>query len=762
MSTLTRQIELPDTVRQVLQRARQGVRIYVWLDGLARLVILLGAVFWVGLLLDWLFEPSPAVRRVALVAVAVAGVVMLYRLVFRRVFVSLPDASLAMLLERRFAQLNEHLLTTVHLASPGADLSGYHPELVSRTQAAAQEAIRGIHPKDLFHRGPLVRAIVVAAALVVSIVAFSVLSGETFAFWMSRIRLSPELWPRRVHLEVVGFPADAAGQRIHKLAQDDDFELLVHASTHDFVAPDEVEIRFRLADGRRGRDTMIRVGQAVPGKDDFQLFRYQFKHVAASMSFDVLGGDDRVRNLQLQVVDRPELFAMEIECVYPPYLGRPPARLPVTGGMRIPEGTQVTLHASSTKPLTNVRIHTSRDAEDAELKQSDQPRDELSWSYGVLSADEVLQVHVTDVDGVANRDPYRVSLSVVPDELPQIAVRLDGIGTAVTPEAVIPLAGKITDDYGLDRVWFEYQVDGGPVEQRPFARQPDGTQSVSHLDSFDTRALNEQTGQRILRLRPGQKLFLSVKAADRYDLADVPRAGSSQQFGLEVVTVAQLLALLEHRELSLRQRYEAIYEKMTDTRNLLGRVDFNAAPEAADTDSSAAAEDVSAAAPADGSDRDSAARRALARRQLRIAGSLQNVDQAANEILGIAESFDDMVNQLNNNRIDNPDLEGRLHDRIAEPLHRIGKIRMPQWEAQLQLVQQHVEDPAAAAPALAASIATADQILVEMHQVLDSMLELENYNEVLSLLREIISDQEQINQKTKERQKERLENLLEK
>ena len=73
----------------------------------------------------------------------------------------------------------------------------------------------------------------------------------------------------------------------------------------------------------------------------------------------------------------------------------------------------------------------------------------------------MLLVSVTDTDGVASREPYRVSLSVVRDEVPQVAVRLAGIGTAITPDAVLPLVGKITDDYGLDRAWFEYQVDGG-------------------------------------------------------------------------------------------------------------------------------------------------------------------------------------------------------------------------------------------------------------------------------------------------------------
>ena len=103
-----------------------------------------------------------------------------------------------------------------------------------------------------------------------------------FGFWLERLALSDEPWPRRVHLEVVGFPPDASGRRTHKLAHDDDFELLVHASTTRLRRPDEVEIRFRLADGRRGRDTMIRVGEAVAGRDEFQAFRYEFNDVTAT------------------------------------------------------------------------------------------------------------------------------------------------------------------------------------------------------------------------------------------------------------------------------------------------------------------------------------------------------------------------------------------------------------------------------------------------------------------------------------------------
>jgi hypothetical protein len=85
---------------------------------------------------------------------------------------------------------------------------------------------------------------------------------------------------------------------------------------------------------------------------------------------------------------------------------------------------------------------------------------------------------------------------------------------------------------------------------------------------------------------------------------------------------------------------------------------------------------------------------------------------------------------------------------------------MPELAAQLKLVEEHLQD-AGVQPELAKCIATADQILVEMKAVLDRMLELETYNEVVALLRGIISDQEEINRRTKDRQKVRIRSLFE-
>ena len=237
---------------------------------------------------------------------------------------------------------------------------------------------------------------------------------------------------------------------------------------------------------------MIRVGEAVPGRDDFQLFRYEFNDVTADMTLDVVGGDDRVDDLHLQIVDRPELVGMEVECVYPEYLGRPSRRLPITGGMRIPEGTQA--HAPRRRHQTAHR--SSRPQFERAASRSHWPTrrsrsGKIRWDYGTLAADDVLTIHVTDSDGVACREPYRVSLSVIPDELPQVAVRLAGIGTAITPDAILPLVGKVSDDYGLDRIWCEL----------PGGRRP-GSRAAARSPA--RRAARPDRARRLRHPRPGR------------------------------------------------------------------------------------------------------------------------------------------------------------------------------------------------------------------------------------------------------------------
>jgi len=201
--------------------------------------------------------------------------------------------------------------------------------------------------------------------------------------------------------------------------------------------------------------------------------------------------------------------------------------------------------------------------------------------------------------------------------------------------------------------------------------------------------------------------------------------------------------------------------KGADTRNLLSRVGSDEAPAIPATpESQPPGKKKDAAASTAQDTAASSAERMLSRTRLRVAGSLQNVVQSTDEVAGVAEAFDDLGLELSNNRIDNADLKSRLGEQIARPLHQIARDRMPKLSEQLKLVEEHVADPAAMGPELKKSIALADQILVEMQQVLNKMIELQTYNEVVTLLRDIINDQNQIHDRTEQRKKQLMENLF--
>src|SRR6187455_2701437 len=123
--------ELTPAIRSMLAAVRSRIRAYVWIEGLAMLVALVGLAFWLGMAWDWMFEPSPASRRIALIAVGCLALYVVYRYLLRRVFVPISYTSAAVLLERRFPKLQDHLLTAVDVAAAPDRAAGYNSQLLS-------------------------------------------------------------------------------------------------------------------------------------------------------------------------------------------------------------------------------------------------------------------------------------------------------------------------------------------------------------------------------------------------------------------------------------------------------------------------------------------------------------------------------------------------------------------------------------------------------------------------------------------------------
>ena len=130
----------------------------------------------------------------------------------------------------------------------------------------------------------------------------------------------------------------------------------------------------------------------------------------------------------------------------------------------------------------------------------------------------------------------------------------------------------------------------------------------------------------------------------------------------------------------------------------------------------------------------------------------ESASRAAGETGEIARDFLAIRGELDNNRMLTAELEGRLVGQIASPLAAIAADDLPGLATAVR---------SAAATDRAAIIARADVVLARMRTVLDKMMELESYNEVIELLRGVIRTQEEIRSETLRRQRQRAKEALE-
>lgn len=733
---------LEPAIRSLLARLRRKIRAYIWVDGLAQLTILAGAAFWFSLALDWLVEPPVPLRIAVVLGVVVALVVVAYRALISRLLVRLEDRSMALLLERQFGQFRDSLLTSVELAERPDRAAEFNAEMLARAHRDALKEVSRVDLAEVFNRRPLVRKVSLALVLAASVLVFLVASPAAAGVWARRsLLMSSELWPRWTHLSVAGF----GDSRRVKIARGSDWDLVVNADAAlDREVPEIVEVRYSTSEGAGGRENMRREGIVPQGKGQLQPYAYEFKSVLAPLEFYVSGGDDREGPFYLDVVDSPTISGMQLRCEYPQYTGRASRDLAVAGLMQIPLGTKVTILATSNKPLVSVQIDDVASDGTAETHRLDiaaeagQPQDKFEFNLGQLDGDKTLLFTLRDHDGIASREAVRLALAAVPDEAPRVNVLLKGIGTAITPEARLPAVGKVEDDYGVARAWFEFNVDEQPAQQRPLEIAGAGAEAIELSGVMEVADLG---------LKPKQRLHWMVQAADNCALGENPNVGASQKYALDIVAPDQLRSMLEARELILRRQFETIIQELTDTRDLLAGIELKP-----DAEPASKPED---AAPA----REAATSRLSP--AVQVERVVQNSDRSKDEVVNLATAFDDIREELANNRIDTPELTERLEAGIARPLRAVGETRYPPLQEKLKQLGGELASPDAAVKSQAEAVAQMDAILLEMQGILDRMLELETFNEALDMLRKIIETQEEVNEETKQQQKKSLRSLIE-
>ncbi len=708
------------TLREALARLRQQTRRWIWIESLGLLILWVAAAFWVSLLVDRMLEPPWQVRIAMLVAAgAIVGWLVATKLV-GRLAVPLDDTQLALLVERSHPQFRDSLSTAVELSrGPRDDVSD---ALLARTAAVAVSRLDAVDPAAIFRRRSLSGLAAASTLAVASLVGLVIGQPQAATLWARRmVWLADEPWPRRVSLEADGF---VNGVRV--VARGTDVEVLVRASSRDLI-PAVVDLRSRAVGPQARSWRTDRMGTRGAKTADGQAFGHVIKGVSESLDLEVRGGDARLRPLRLEVVDAPGLESLSIVTTLPEYLGggsRPAATARV---VPVPRGSAVDITCTATAPLKAAQLAVVEEGTETVVSElaigtgEPFPRSIAARLESVMS-DRTVVVRLTDSHGLTNRDPITFVISAVPDEPPQVSLKLRGISTSVTPTARIPWVGTIADDHGLTAATVSLSAAGPAAEAGDSPRQTEQTiervrpgMAVAEFptDAPETLLLGP------LALSVGSRLTITVVATDGCGLEGGPQRGQGDTWTLDVVTPESLQAMLEAREVILRRRFESVIADCSQARDRL-----------------AAAEPLG----------DEMA--------VAVARVGESIGRAAGETAEIALAFRDIRLELDNNGLLTPEVDVRLISQIADPLAGLAdKELLP-----LATACRGVSDPPSARDGL---VRQADDVLARMRALLAMMMELESFNEVIERLRGVIRTQEEIRVDTLEQQKKRAREALE-
>ena len=527
---------LPPEARSILDQLRSRIRLYVFWEGLELVVAVLGLLFWATFAFDWVYFhlshlELPRWFRAAVLLSGVALVAMgAFSWIGLRMFRGFRTKALAMVLERRFPELDDRLVTAVEAAEGLSQTdSPVTAAMLQKTLTDVAKVTKSLDLGSVFDGQPLRRASMIAVGLVVSVLGLMVVDSAAMERWIAGyVRLQDGYWARETELvvKVVVQPGDQLREFVDNRYR--------HPKGGDLVISIEVPAgktrpeRIRL-DNRMGRGlTQIWL---TPSSDN--VFRHTFVGLIEDARLWVSGGDFSHPNPYLvEVVSPPEVTRVTLHSLYPEYTGL--NQRGANGAERTPnelKGSQISLpmltdfvmEIAANKPLRQARLEGDAGTDRWEISltagaapalvlmsQDGKPQLKLPLPHAdgdmtingqsnfslefildpdgaiklpallrlcaesgksvtlplPLPPDSLLRVTLEDIDQIVSPAPTRFTINGIVDQPPIVETKLKGIGTSVTRKARIPISGTVIDDYGVASVAFEYKVDDATEWQK--------------------------------------------------------------------------------------------------------------------------------------------------------------------------------------------------------------------------------------------------------------------------------------------------------
>lgn len=720
-----------DWIRPIAQRIdtlRRQLAQAIWIRGLGRVFVLFLGLVAVDLLLDWTFRFDRSQRIVMLGLIVAAMIWAIRRWLVLPLSIRTSDDGLCLELEKADVQHRNALISAWQLSRNDRwKEQGISASLVEATIRLGSDAAVNVDTGRLFDIGEARRNLTLLLMGFAGVVALGVgsVSIDPLKIWLDRnVLLGDSQWPQKTYLIVEGL--DEEGRL--PVVRGEDHKLVVRIDPKSEVK--DVEVFFDYSDaGSRYRQKLRKFEQ----EGEFR-FEHTFGTVVTEFSFQVFGGDARTDWIRVRLVEPPGFESITMKVIPPSYTGLEAFELERgRSPYELPQGSSLQIEGVANKPLRSAQLRsTDRNFEFALAE-------ETRASMRIEGSDLIEGKYVfdfVDAQGLTTKHPPSFTIRLVQDAAPRIRASTYGIGGLVVPRARIPLKIAIEDEYlvvdaRLKYTWKGDQTDSVPQEGEIVLDDAAGLLPSRRVD------FNTVWDLESLSIPEGASLLFTVMAHD--NKIDAPNDGESKTFLLRVVSESELRTDLLRRE---REQREVFERQMTEQQEMI-------------TDLLAAAAEIRrAASTGEPSTIDPVDALLDVRRQQRA---------LATQLLQIADSFEAMLIEAENNRLDEE--SGRLRDRLAnqivEPIRDLDVEEIEMVDRQLDAARVSSETGEALAARLDQVTELQQQIIVKMEAILSSMVQAEGYQEAINLLREIERTQQRVRDETDAERRRRIQSIFE-
>jgi Ca2+/Na+ antiporter len=257
-----------------------------------------------------------------------------------------------------------------------------------------------------------------------------------------------------------------------------------------------------------------------------------------------------IYNVDVQL--RPRFETLAVEITPPSYTGLSTTTLNYPFAVaRAYGGSEITVNGISNKPLENLILSLSTADIQMTTSEDQQNRTQFSTSFRVSDHDTV-SFHMSDLENLTNRNPFRFQLSKIEDEYPVVVIREPGSDLSIPEPESLDIFYQAADDFGLTRATLNWEL------HRAFADQP----QMGSMD-LETPVIGEAShiawNLQGMGLRPRDKLTFWIKVWDNDEFNGFKPA-NSQRLSLEVPSVSAFLDDINRRERNVQDSLDDVSE----------------------------------------------------------------------------------------------------------------------------------------------------------------------------------------------------------